>query len=667
MRLIRTCCNISLLLGTACSQPSTAAPNTPTEANPVATVAAEKPPLPTRTYRLKTPARWTHTQAGQVDTWTAPEPEVKAHVIELTESDLDAASTKALRLVAPTTRLRERSRANAPANELFRAQRVVTMSDDSEENILQIIAMAHASIPDRMYVAVIEGPTKLLAKRGAELQQLMSSIEVDGVKEITFSPSQVTPLSDTTVEQLFSFVDRARARADVPGAALALVTPWGTWTRGFGAQGQGKNYAAAVSADTQFMIGSITKSFSTALMGILVDEGKFTWETPVQTVYPAFRLADEKRSAALEMRHLFCACVGAPRQDMEMIFEFADVKPMSIFDAVSRMILTTEVGETFQYNNQLTAAGGMIAGHVSEPRERDFSVAYGAALKARLLSPLGMTSTVLSQQAVQRRKNFARPHDVDLANHTHEVSLAAERFVDSVSPAGALWSTANDMAKYLGFQLARGKNAHGKRVISETNLVRTQTGQIAVSTDVQYGMGWIVGKTRGLQMVTHSGGTMGFNSDLVVFPEIGVGLFVVGNRSPSVLSSATRGRLLELLFQADIGAERKHAHTLSELQSLAEQGQKQLSADPIPDAWHGTYKNSLLGTVILRKAQVRSTFDAGEWQADAQMVAPGEMPNTFILSNGPLAGLKLTFTDTDGRRQLLLKASQSEYVFDRRQ
>src|SRR5690606_1872475 len=144
--------------------------------------------------------------------------------------------------------------------------------------------------------------------------------------------------------------------------------------------------------DTQFMIGSITKSFSTLLLATLVDEGKLAWETKVKQVYPSFALGDE-RADTLQIRHLFCACVGAPRQDMELLFEFANKTPKDVFTEVAKMKLTTGFGETFQYNNQLTAVGGYVAGHVAEPRERDLARAYDKALRARVLDKIGMKDT----------------------------------------------------------------------------------------------------------------------------------------------------------------------------------------------------------------------------------------------------------------------------------
>lgn len=269
-----------------------------------------------------------------------------------------------------------------------------------------------------------------------------------------------------------------------------------------------------------------------------MDEGKLRWDEPVREAYPDFRLADEARTSAIQVQHLFCACVGARRQDMEMIFEFAGHKPADLFREISTMQLTTGFGETFQYNNQLTAAGGFIAGHAALPSEKDLSKAYARALRSKVLDKLGMKDSTLDQGEVLKRDNHAMPHRLDWGGDNEKVDLSMERFVDPIAPAGARWSTARDMGKYLQLQLARGVLPGGARLVSEANLGRTQTGQVKVSDKTSYGMGWLVGKYRGLNAIEHSGGTMGFNSDLVFFPDLGIGLFIVGNRSPTAISGA---------------------------------------------------------------------------------------------------------------------------------
>lgn len=407
------------------------------------------------------------------------------------------------------------------------------------------------------------------------------------------------------------------------------------------------------------MIGSITKSFSTLLLATLVDEGKLRWEQPAKEAYPAFRLGD--RTDEVQMQHLFCACTGAARQDMELLFEFANKPPQAIFDDVANMKLTTAFGETFQYNNPLTAAGGYIAGMTATGLTKP-NAAYAKALRARVLDKLGMADSGLDLERVRARGNYAMPHGLELSGETKVVPLEHEGFVMPVAPAGALWSTANDMAKYLALQLGRG--AVGEtRIVSEENLERTQTVQAKVTNDAGYGMGWIVGSYRGLTAIEHSGGTIGFNSDLVFFPEIGVGLFIAGNRSPAAMTGAVRARLFELLFDLEPRSDGDHEQNIAELRRLIGLELTKTIDAPVADALLGTYDGGVLGAIqLVRDAEGRVVLDAGEWKGRLAVYDPKERPDALLLVSGPARGTALQIVEREGKKALMIKHSQTDYV-----
>ncbi len=649
----------SAVLAAACNPPSH-----PEPPRPPAPSASAPAPAPSHTYHLKPIDRWKHEDAGGLERFTDPDGAVTVTAVESSEPDLAKAIAAAWALASPKMALPERQRASPPANERFQKQLVVSYDDDAHEHVAQAIAMQHAFRAERVYVFLIEGPAKAVNKRAAEIGRIMTSLEVDDAKALELDAAKAKPLDEARRAAWFDFVERERAMAGVPGAAAALVTKDGVFTRGFGVRAEGSE---AVDADTQFMIGSVTKSFSTLLLAELVDAGVIRWDEPVREAYPDFRLADEGRSKAIQMQHLFCACVGAPRQDMEMLFEFAGKKPADLFHVVATMQLTSEFGETFQYNNQLTAAGGFIAAHAALPKESDFAKAYARVLRERVLDKLAMSSSTLDPAEVVRRGNYALPHRLDWGGGNEKLDLGVERFALPIAPGGALWSTANDMAKYLQLQLSRGVLPSGERLVSEANLGRTQTAQVKVSDKQGYGMGWLVGRWRGLSVIEHSGATMGFNSDLVVFPDLGLGMFIVANRSPGAMATAARERLSEILFELDARAEGALGQRLSEMRRLEAEEKAKVAAQPVPDELAGRYTNARLGAIELKKGAAGMTFDAGEWHCDIGVFNPDERPNTLLLTSGPLQGI--TFQpqkQKDGKSALLFKAQQSEYLFERK-
>ena len=87
---------------------------------------------------------------------------------------------------------------------------------------------------------------------------------------------------------LDDYIQRAMKTFDVPGVAVAVVKDGQVvLSKGYGVRKLGES--ASVDAHTLFGIGSNTKAFTTASIGILVDEGKLTWDDQWWTVCPASR------------------------------------------------------------------------------------------------------------------------------------------------------------------------------------------------------------------------------------------------------------------------------------------------------------------------------------------------------------------------------------------
>ena len=111
----------------------------------------------------------------------------------------------------------------------------------------------------------------------------------------------------------------------MPGVVVGIVQDGKVvFAGGFGVRELGK--PAPVDADTTVMIASNTKALTTLLLAKLVDaKGNSTWDTPVTSVLPSFKLGDADTTQQVLIKHLICACTGLPRQDLEWLFEFKGV------------------------------------------------------------------------------------------------------------------------------------------------------------------------------------------------------------------------------------------------------------------------------------------------------------------------------------------------------
>ena len=69
------------------------------------------------------------------------------------------------------------------------------------------------------------------------------------------------------------------------------------YAKGFGQRNVAQSLP--MTADTLLPIGSVTKSFTTLTLGMLVDEGKLEWDKPLRTYLPEFRAADDILTVSL--------------------------------------------------------------------------------------------------------------------------------------------------------------------------------------------------------------------------------------------------------------------------------------------------------------------------------------------------------------------------------
>ena len=339
-----------------------------------------------------------------------------------------------------------------------------------------------------------------------------------GVADEDLSSKTALPLEGARLKELETFIESAREKTHVPGAAVAVVQDGKiVFEKGFGVRERGKK--EPVTHRTRFMIGSVTKSLSTLLISSLVDDGKVKWDARVKELLPTFETGDAAFTDKVTLAHTFCACTGMPRRDLDLIFEYGAHKPEDSFKAFIGLKPTTGLGETFQYSNQMTALGGFLAARIAEPR-KPLAAAYASAMKARVFVPMGMTDTTASFEE-GRKGAVASPHGGSLVGPHDEATVlppAIERFVEPLAPAGAVFSTAHDMARYALVELAKGKTPEGKQAFGEANLLERRKARVRVGAKGAYGLGLATSTLRGVSVVTHDGGTFGFVARLRTLP-----------------------------------------------------------------------------------------------------------------------------------------------------
>ena len=470
------------------------------------------------------------------------------------------------------------------------------------------------------------------------------------------------PLTGERRAQFEAYVADALLRFGVPGAAIAVVQNGNVvYLNGFGVREAGSTLA--VDADTMFMIGSVTKSMTTMLAATLVDDGRLTWETPLVDLLPAFAVGDPALTESLTVRDAFCNCIGIPGRDVELFFAGDTFTPEGVVTALADVAPTAARGERFQYNNLLIAAGGYALGVTAEGSAADVLRAYDVALRERVLGPMGMTRSTFQPEEVLDGGNYALPHASDLTGVLQAIPVAAEEIYLPTTPAGGLWSNAREMARYLQTELAGGVAPDGTHVVSAEQLAETWAPGVELSSApvASYGLGWKIEDYHGQRVISHSGGTFGFASEVAFLPEANLGIVVLSNaRTPGdAFPYAVQYRLFELLFDLEAESDAFFSALVDATRAASDVGVGAVDPDAV-SPYLGRYSSPELGAVTLAMRGDRLVLDAGELRSALRPRADATGDAVYLLVDPPLSllsegGVTLRFAGAaDGQPRLHL-------------
>jgi CubicO group peptidase (beta-lactamase class C family) len=592
-----------------------------------------------------------------------PERELAAAFVELAAPTVEEAMAQAWKRWKPDFARTVRTTAKPPANEGWDEIAQANYETGAEERRI-VVALARRKGTTH-YVTLVDGAIAAASRRGAQLNTSIQGLKVQGREEENLAGRKAHPLDAARAEKFLAFAEAARTQAKVPGVALAVVQDGRiVLEKGLGVRELGKS--EPVTPATLFMIGSMTKPLTSLLMARLVDQKKFAWDTPVTQLLPSFALGDPEATKKVTMAHTVCACTGLPRWDMEFIFEWAKATGESRIDLLREMKPTTGFGETFQYSNLMVATGGYVAGKTAA-RAKDLASAYPLAMQAEVLGPLGMKSTALSLDVALAREH-AHPHARTLTFDPQSIPAEIERGVDSVMPAGGVWSNVRDISRWLQLELGKGQ-LDGKQVVSEANLLERRKPQARISAKQWYGLALLGDESRGLKSFGHGGNTFGFTADATFFPEHGVGLVVLTNvAAGNAYTGAVRRRLVEILFDANEEAEKGLAFALKQLDEVIKKQLEEItvSADAaFAGPLVGTWTNPRLGSVEIRRQGAGFTIDAGEWQAPLGEHKDKTGVRKLLVTGPPFAGFAFWPREEAGKTTLLFETAQQKYTFER--
>ncbi len=622
---------------------------------------------PAGRFSAPVPTNWTVTEGDGYVLFADPEQAIEMYIVVVAGEDLAQATVDAWQVVDPAFDVAIDETVTPPASSGIEQVLVTNYDTGDINNIVQAVAQLKEG---NAYLILVRGELAAFQRRNAQVTIIGSGFKLLNVEETDLSAVEPLPVDDAMLATLEAFITDTMAQFGVPGAVVGIIEGNELrYANGFGVADPVTG--APMTPTTHVMIGSTGKSLTTLLMGTLVDDGLMTWDTPARELYPDFAVKDPALSEAITMRNLVCACTGVPRRDLELIFNASEQAAADTVAALADFEFFTDFGEAFQYSNQMVATGGYIAGATAVADAPDLESAYAEALQTRVLDPIGMENTTVSFEAVQARDNYATPHTQMLDGSYQPISLAMESVLAPVTPAGAHWSTLEDMAKYMITELQEGVAPTGRRVISVENLKETWKPQIAVSNDVGYGLGWLISAYNGQPVISHDGNTMGFTSGFTFLPGRDMGIIVLTNgRATNLFNNAVAGRFLELIYDQPAETQPQIDFYLEQIdkqvQELAAQIDAQVDANAI-EAYLGRFTHAALGDIELTLTDGKLMLDAGEFVTELRPKRDdqGELEG-YIQIDAPLQGLVYKFVeDSAGAPVIELGEGASVYTFTR--
>ncbi len=338
-------------------------------------------------------------------------------------------------------------------------------------------------------------------------------------------------LIEDAVELIDERVSAGLASDGVGGVTVGIVIADElVWTKSYGYADNASGRRA--TRDTIYPIASITKSFTGLMLAQLVERGHVNYSDPVANHLPEFSGVSNRWSegAPISLLQLATMIGGIQREPSNLHENGYILGPAASWaDVVRRAIADTSVefepGTRYSYSNIGYAMLGLA---LEQPAEKPF-IAYQMD---EILTPLGMHETAfeLSDELKQRLATgyVRRPDGSQDDSRVHRVGKDHGYTI----PSGGLYSTVDDLAKFVSLQLGRGP----KGVIGEAALARTQTG-FQSNGDLSYGYGIGLTATRrdGTVLIGNLGGVYGFASAMYFHPKTQLGLIVLHNATGAVL------------------------------------------------------------------------------------------------------------------------------------
>jgi CubicO group peptidase (beta-lactamase class C family) len=417
-------------------------------------------------------------------------------------------------------------------------------------------------------------------------------------------------------EEFNSYFAKMTKDWDIPGLSIGIVKDGQlVFTGNYGVKEVGGNERP--NKNTLYAIASNSKAFTSAIIGMLVQEGKLKWNDKVKKHLPYFELYDTWVSANTTIRDILSHRVGLGTFSGDNIWYKSELSAEEIIKRIKYVPQAYDFRAGYGYSNLMFITAGEVIKKVT-------GKTWSENVKERILVPLNMNRTISSINDLDEKGNYATPH-ARKDDQNYKIPWANW---DEVAATGGLISSVEDIAKWMIFNLNNGIHKNDTILSKSTrNLVWTPHNNRNVDHTSKndfnrhfnaYGLGWGLSDYHGRMKVGHTGGYDGMITAVTLIPDENIGVVVLTNGVKSPIMAATYYTLDKLLSVETIDwskkyLEQRNKNEKSDLRITDRKAKRELNTSPsIPiEKFSGEYFSDMYGKITIEdnNGQLKLNFE----------------------------------------------------------
>lgn len=423
-------------------------------------------------------------------------------------------------------------------------------------------------------------------------------------------------IAESKVDDL---IQKTMETFNVPGIAVGIIKDGEVvLAKGYGVADIHTN--EKVNADTNFGIASNSKVFTTAALALLVDQGKIKWDDKVKKYIPEFKMYNDYVTEEFTIRDLLThrSGLGLGAGDLMVWPDGHDFTPQDIIQNIRHLKPVSDFRTKYDYDNLLYIIAGVVIERVSGETWQNF-------IQNHFLNPIGMHRSAPSWNLLKDKSNAISPH-VPIDGKLKVIDRYTNPILDA---AGGIYSNVNDMLKWVNVLLNEGK--HGELQLISTLQVKelmkphtwmpNRTSAPYHTLFKAYALGLQVQDVAGKLEVSHTGGLEGIVTQVVMFPQLKLGIVVLTNQQEGLAFMAISNTIKDFYLGlpetdwVDI-MNKYRSQSVEEADEITtkvwtkvEQNQKEKVQIPHKDL-EGIYKDNWFGEITITKNNGKLRFES---------------------------------------------------------